>query len=78
MLFLDSLFPGPRECYFSLFQDMVYAHDDQYNYAFKDDDFVCRDLIKTISAIKSMADLLYTTLLVYWYDNLATSMNSGV
>jgi hypothetical protein len=57
-----SLFPDPIECYLLFFQDIVYAHDEQYNYSFKDGNFVRRDRVKVIHTIKSMADMLYVNL----------------
>jgi hypothetical protein len=36
MLSFTSLFPDSMECYFVLFQDAVYEHDNECNYSFKD------------------------------------------
>jgi hypothetical protein len=57
-----SLFPDSIECYLLLFQDIVYVHDEQYNYSLSDGNFVRRDRVKVINTIKSMADLLYADL----------------
>jgi hypothetical protein len=59
-----SLFPDPMECYFSLFQDFVYVHDEQYIYSFDHNDFVRRDRVKAIRIIRSMADRVYAALAV--------------
>jgi hypothetical protein len=59
---LGALFPDPMDCYFSLFQDIVYMHDAQCNYSFKGSNFVRRDRIKVANIIKSMANQLYADL----------------
>ncbi|MDR1024162.1 MAG: hypothetical protein LBL56_00415, partial [Treponema sp.] len=57
-----SLFPDSIECYLLLFQDIVYVHDEQYNYSLSNGNFVRRDRVKVINTIKSVADLLYADL----------------
>jgi hypothetical protein len=62
MPLFDALFSDTMECYFLLFQDIVYVHDGQYNYSFRDGNFVRRDRVKVINTIKAVADKLYTNL----------------
>jgi len=35
MASFDDMFPNRSDCYFALFQDAVYEHDNNINYIFK-------------------------------------------
>ena len=62
MASFDALFPNRSDCYFALFQDVVYIHDDSINYIFEADQFKRRDRVAVVNQIAAMADLLYENL----------------
>jgi len=55
----DEMFSDPSECYFALFQDVVYEHDNQINYIFEAGNFKRRDRIAVLKRVKAIADLVY-------------------
>jgi hypothetical protein len=59
---IDALFPDPMDCYFSLFQDSVYIHDDRVKYTFNENgEFVRRNRVEIVNRIKELANRLYET-----------------
>ena len=58
---LDELFPDKSACYFALFQDAVYEHDDQFNYCFLAEKFKRRNRVDVVNKIAAMADMVYQT-----------------
>jgi hypothetical protein len=59
---LDTLFPNPMDCYFTLFQDAIFEHDADNNYVFERGQFKRRDRATTIKRILKMADAVYTNM----------------
>ena len=59
MASLDELFPDRRDCYFALFQDVVYEHDSQFEYTLSDGKFRRRDRVAVVNRIKAMAEAVY-------------------
>jgi len=60
MTSFDTLFPNRQDCFFALFQDAVYTHDQNINYIFDDKNrFIRRDKVAVINKIKAMAELVY-------------------
>lgn len=59
MISFDEMFPNRLDCYFALFQDVVYEHDYNINYVFEADQFKRRNRVGVINQIAAMADLLY-------------------
>lgn len=55
----DTLFPDPIDCYFALFQDVVYEHDKERQYAFENGEFIRRDRVGVVNKIKDMSNLVY-------------------
>jgi len=62
MASFDELFPNRLDCYLALFQDVVYVHDNNYNYVFEAGQFKRRNRVAIAKQIAAMADLLYKTL----------------
>jgi len=58
----DAMFPNRSDCYFALFQDAVYEHDNMINYTFESCRFKRRDRVAVINKVAAMADLLYEIL----------------
>jgi hypothetical protein len=56
---LDTMFRDPLDCYFTLFQDAVFEHDDSINYVFEKGQFKRRNIGAVIKKIGDMADALY-------------------
>jgi len=56
---LDELFPSRADCYFALFQDAVYKHNNRFEYEFMDGQFIKRNRVDIIKPIKDMAEILY-------------------
>jgi len=57
---LDALFPNKEDCYFALFQDAVYEHNNKTEYTFTDDGkFKRRDRVVVVRQIMKIADYLY-------------------
>jgi len=62
MAFIDEVFPNRLDCYFALFQDAVYEHDNNMNYVFESGQFKRRNRIAVVNRIKALADLVYDNL----------------
>jgi len=62
MASFDEMFPNRSDCYFALFQDAVYEHDNSINYIFEAGRFKRRDRISIVNKVATMADLLYEKL----------------
>jgi len=62
MASFDTLFPNRSDCYFALFQDAVYEHDNNINYVFEEGQFKRRNRVAVVNQVAAMADLLYETL----------------
>jgi hypothetical protein len=59
---INDLFPDPMDCYFALFQDSVYIHDNRVNYTFTENgEFARRDRVEIVNRIKEFANYLYGT-----------------
>jgi len=59
MTSFDEMFPDRSECYFTLFQDVVYEHDRNIDYVFESGQFKRRDRVAVIKKVTAMADLVY-------------------
>jgi hypothetical protein len=59
MASFDELFPNSVDCYFALFQDAVYEHDNKINYKLENGEFQRRNRVTVINKIKAMSDILY-------------------
>ena len=57
------MFPNRSDCYFALFQDVLYEHDVGVNYVFNGGQFKQRDKVVVIKQIATMADLVYQLLI---------------
>ena len=64
MASFDSMFPNRLDCYFALFQDVVYEHDGKMEYTFKGEQFKRRDRVAVINRIKAMAEVVYDRFVV--------------
>jgi len=62
MASFDDMFPNRSDCYFALFQDAVYEHDNNINYIFKSGRFKRRDRLAVVNQVAAMADMLYEIL----------------
>ena len=62
MASFDTLFPNRSDCYFALFQDAVYEHDNNITYVFEEGQFKRRDRVAVANQVATMADLLYANL----------------
>jgi len=62
MSFIDDIFPNRLDCYFALFQDAVYEHDNSMNYVFESGQFKRRNRIAVANRIKALSDLVYGNL----------------
>jgi hypothetical protein len=62
MASFDEMFPNRSDCYFALFQDAVYEHDNNVNYVFDAGRFKRRDRVVIVNQIVAMAELLYDIL----------------
>lgn len=58
------MFPNRMDCYFALFQDAVYEHDNKIEYVIEVGQFKRRDRVAVVNQIAAMVDLLYQTLAV--------------
>jgi hypothetical protein len=56
---LDTMFANPLDCYFALFQDAVFEHDNDINYVFERGQFKRRNRGDILKIIGEMADRLY-------------------
>jgi len=63
MLSFDAMFPNRSDCYFALFQDSVYEHDNSINYIFENGQFKRRDRVVVVNQVATMADKLYEILI---------------
>jgi hypothetical protein len=63
MASFDEMFPNRSDCYFVLFQDTVYEHDNSMNYTFEAGRFKRRDRVAIANQVTAMADLLYENLI---------------
>ena len=59
----DTMFPNRSDCYFALFQDVVYEHDRNINYVFEAGQFKRRNRVAVINRVTAMANLVYENLL---------------
>jgi hypothetical protein len=64
MTSFDAMFPNRLDCYFALFQDAVYEHDNNINCIFESGRFKRRDRVAVVNQIVAIADLLYSRLAV--------------
>ena len=62
MVSFDTMFPDRSDCYFALFQDAVYEHDNRINYVFEAGRFKRRDRVAVVNQVAVMTDLLYENL----------------
>ena len=62
MTSFDSMFSDRQNCYFALFQDVVYEHDNKINYLFEAGNFKRRNKVAVIKQIASMSDIVYKNL----------------
>jgi hypothetical protein len=62
MASFDAMFPNRNDCYFALFQDAVYEHDNRINYSFETGRFKRRNRVIVVNQVATMADLLYEKL----------------
>ena len=56
---LDKLFPKREDCFFSLFRDAVFEHNDKYGYEFEHGKFKRRDRNAGLKEIMAIADIIY-------------------
>ncbi|MHC6203953.1 hypothetical protein ACYULU_12260 [Breznakiellaceae bacterium SP9] len=68
MASLDDIFPNHKDCYFSLFQDAVFEHDEHYNYRINNGKFIRRNRVVVAQRIGEFVDILY--------DDFITNNNS--
>ena len=59
MTSFDDLFPNREECYLTLFQDVVYEHDDSFEYRIEEGRFRRRDKVAVIRRVKDFAESVY-------------------
>jgi len=59
MASIDDIFPNRLDCYFALFQDVVYEHDNNINYIFESGQFKRRNRVAVVNRINALADLVY-------------------
>ena len=62
MASLDDLFTDRSACYFTLFQDAVYEHDNKINYFFDNGQLKRRNRVAVVNKVAAMADIIYQTL----------------
>ncbi|MDR3338013.1 MAG: hypothetical protein LBT16_12505 [Treponema sp.] len=55
----DSLFPNRQDCYYALFQDVVYEHDNEAGYVFEQGQFKRRNRVTVAKRIKDLAEVVY-------------------
>jgi hypothetical protein len=65
MASFDEMFPNRSDCYFALFRDAVYEHDNTINYVFEAGRFKRRDRVAVVNQVAAMADLLYDILDIF-------------
>jgi hypothetical protein len=59
MSLLDEMFPNRQDCYFALFQDVVYEHDYEMNYVFEANSFKRRNRVAVLNQVKAIAEAVY-------------------
>jgi hypothetical protein len=55
----DSLFPNRQDCYYFLFQDVVYEHNNQIEYIFEQGQFKRRNKVIIAHKLKELAEIVY-------------------
>ena len=59
MASFDELFPNREDCYFALFQDVVYEHDSGFEYRLESGQFKRRDKVAVAKLVTAIADSVY-------------------